>query len=96
MVGALRKEIAAGGLSSNTYFIFNSDNGFHTGQHRLGAGKMTAFEEDIRVPFIVAGPGIQPHSTIGKMASNIDLAPTFDAMAGAPIPGNVDGHSLLG
>jgi arylsulfatase A-like enzyme len=96
MVGALRKEIAAAGLSSNTYFIFNSDNGFHTGQHRLGAGKMTAFEEDIRVPFIVAGPGIQPHSTVGKMASNIDLAPTFDAMAGAPIPGNVDGHSLLG
>jgi N-acetylglucosamine-6-sulfatase len=96
MIGALRRQIAAEGLSDNTYFIFNSDNGFHTGQHRLGAGKMTAFEEDIRVPLIVVGPGIRPHSTVNKFASNIDLAPTFDAMAGARVPRTVDGHSLLG
>ena len=60
MVGALRAELEAKGLADNTYFVFNSDNGFHTGQHRLGAGKMTAFEEDIRVPLVVAGPGSSP------------------------------------
>ncbi len=96
MVGALRRDIKRQGLAGNTYFIFNSDNGFHTGQHRLGAGKETAFEEDIRVPLFVAGPGIKPNSTINEMASNIDLAPTFDAIAGARIPPNVDGHSLYG
>ncbi len=96
MVGALRDELDAAGQAANTYFVFSSDNGFHTGQHRLGAGKMTAFEEDIRVPLVVAGPGIAAGRTIGQMTSNIDLAPTMEAMAGANVPATVDGHSLLG
>ncbi len=96
MVGALRAELRAEGLAKDTYFVFSSDNGFHTGQHRLGAGKMTAFEEDIRVPLIVAGPGIEPGAKIDQMTSNIDLAPTFEHMAGAIVPPSVDGHSLLG
>ncbi|MEZ4631391.1 MAG: sulfatase-like hydrolase/transferase [Deinococcales bacterium] len=41
----------------NTYIIFATDNGFHMGQHRLLAGKGTAYEEDIRIPLIIRGPG---------------------------------------
>jgi arylsulfatase A-like enzyme len=96
MVGTLERELVKQGIAKNTYFVFSSDNGFHTGQHRLGAGKMTAFEEDIRVPFIVTGPGIQPGTKINEIGSNIDLAPTFDAMAGASVMPTVDGHNLLG
>lgn len=45
---------AAGALGS-TYFIFTSDHGLHMGQRRLGAGKRTPYETDLRVPFYIAG-----------------------------------------
>jgi N-acetylglucosamine-6-sulfatase len=96
MVGAIRKELAARGLAQNTYLVFNSDNGFHTGEHRLLGGKKTAFDEDIAVPLVVVGPTVKPGSTIDAMTSNIDLAPTFDEIAGHRIPSWVDGRSLLG
>lgn len=95
MVAALRARLVAAGIAGNTYFVFTSDNGFHTGEHRLLAGKQTAFDSDVRVPLIVAGPGIPPGTTTDVLAQNTDLRPTFEAMAGAPVSADVDGVSLL-
>jgi N-acetylglucosamine-6-sulfatase len=79
----------------NTYIVFSSDNGYHMGQHRLKPGKMTAFDSDIRVPLIVAGPGVPHGRVVHEVAQNTDLAPTFIHLAGgAPSPA-VDGHSLV-
>lgn len=83
------------GQLHDTYIFLGSDNGFHLGQHRLPPGKETAFEEDIRVPLVVRGPGV-PQGTTPAMAMNTDLAPTFAAIAGAAVPHFVDGRSLLG
>jgi len=79
----------------NTYVIFTSDNGFHLGQHRLLAGKNTPFEEDIHVPLLIRGPGIEPGLTIDRLTSNIDFAPTFAELAGIQPPAFVDGRSLI-
>ena len=46
------------GRLDNTYVVYTSDNGFHMGQHRLFVGKTTAYEEDIRVPLVMRGPGV--------------------------------------
>ncbi len=94
MVGRLRAQLRALGIEKNTYFVFSSDNGYHLGQHRLVAGKMTAFDDDIRVPLILAGPGIAPGSTNADLTENVDLAPTFLRLAGRPVPDYVDGHAL--
>ena len=80
---------------SNTYIVFTSDNGFHLGQHRLRAGKGSAYEEDIRVPLIVRGPRVPAGRMIEHLAVNIDLAPTFAELGGAETPGFVDGRSLV-
>src|SRR5204863_5680339 len=58
MIGHIRAALRVAGVADNTYIVFTSDNGFHLGQHRLTAGKRTAFDPDIRVPLIVAGPGV--------------------------------------
>lgn len=50
MVGGLVKTLRANGELGNTYIVFTSDHGYHMGQHRLPAGKWTAYEENIRVP----------------------------------------------
>jgi arylsulfatase A-like enzyme len=95
MVGGLQRRIRARGLASDTYFVFSSDNGFHMGEHRLRPGKMTAFDTDIRVPLVIAGPGIRPGMRIDALAENIDLAPTFEELAGQTPSPEVEGRSLV-
>ena len=57
-------------------------------------GKQTAFDTDTHVPLIVTGPGVPAGRVISQLASNIDLNPTFETLAGLTVPANVDGHSL--
>jgi N-acetylglucosamine-6-sulfatase len=95
MIGNLIKALKQRGVLSNTYIFFSSDHGFHLGQHRLGAGKWTPYEEDIRVPLIVRGPGVPEGRTLNQMVLNNDLAPTFADLAGAETPSFVDGRSLV-
>ena len=94
LVGDLFDSLRESGELEDTYVFFTSDNGFHLGQHRLGAGKWTAYEEDIRVPLIVSGPGVPEGKTLPHMVLNNDLAPTFADLAGADPPKFVDGRSL--
>ncbi len=95
LIGRIRTLLRNRGLARNTYVAFSSDNGYHMGDHRLLAGKMTAFDSDIGVPLIVVGPGVPGGRTVGKLTGNIDLRPTFSELAGAAVPGTVDGHSLV-
>jgi arylsulfatase A-like enzyme len=95
MIGNLVATLKSTGAWSDTCFVFSSDNGLHMGEHRLTPGKLTAFDTDIHVPLIVVGPGVHPDSTVAPFAENIDLRPTFDALAGTKPSEPVDGRSLL-
>ena len=87
--------LAAEHLTDSTYIVFSSDNGYHLGQHRILRGKQTAFDTDIRVPLIVAGPGVPHGRVMPQVVQNVDLAPTFvDLAGGTPAP-SVEGHSLV-
>src|SRR5204862_8322692 len=94
-VGELVDALDRNGQLDNTYIVFTSDNGFHLGQHRMPAGKQTAYEEDIHVPFMVRGPGVPAGRVVSQLAGNVDLAPTFGEFAHAVLPGFVDGRSLV-
>jgi arylsulfatase A-like enzyme len=93
MLGGIEQTLAKDGIARNTYVVFSSDNGLHTGEYRLMPGKMTAFDTDIHVPLVIVGPGVPAGATTDAMTSNIDLAGTFAAIGGAKMGG--DGHSLL-
>jgi len=94
-VAGLVDHLRAIGQLDNTVIIFTSDNGFHLGQHRMPAGKQTAYETDIHLPLLVRGPGIAPHSHVGALTGNIDLAPTIAAFGGATMTDAPDGRSLV-
>jgi N-acetylglucosamine-6-sulfatase len=87
--------LRATGQLQNTYIFFASDNGFHLGEHRLLAGKLTAYEEDIRVPLFVRGPGVPAGRVREEFVGNLDLGLTFAALGGAQVPDFVDGRSLM-
>jgi arylsulfatase A-like enzyme len=90
LVGALEKR----GALQNTFLFFTSDNGFHFGEHRIDHGKGDAYEESIRIPLLVRGPGVPAGQALEQFALNIDLAPTFAALAGLEPPESADGRSL--
>jgi N-acetylglucosamine-6-sulfatase len=94
LIVRLRAALAAAGVAGDTYIVFSSDNGYHMGEYRLNPGKMTAFDTDIRVPLVVAGPGVAPGRTRAEPVENVDVAPTFAELAGTHMPSTVDGHSL--
>lgn len=75
----------------NTYIIYTSDNGFHIGQHRLPPGKTCGYEEDIRVPLFIRGPGIQQGFEEDSVTTHIDMAPTIFQLAGIPSREDFDG-----
>jgi N-acetylglucosamine-6-sulfatase len=95
MVGRLVEILRETGQLKNTFIVYTSDNGFRMGEHRLRPGKDTAYEEDIRVPLIVRGPGVPAGERLEPMVLNIDLAPTFAEIAGVKPPDFVDGRSFL-
>lgn len=95
-VGKIMQTLRDLELNENTFVIFLSDNGYLWGEHGLG-GKWLLYEESIRIPLILHGPGI-PENMQGKkpdnLALNIDIAPTILDIAGIPAPPEMDGMSL--
>ena len=83
------------GELENTYIFFTSDNGFFQGEHRIPSGKVLPYEEALRQPLIVRGPGIPRGSVRHELVGNIDLAPTIAEMAHVTPARIVDGVSLL-
>jgi arylsulfatase A-like enzyme len=83
------------GELDNTYIFFTSDNGYHMGNHRLGADKKTPYEEDIGVPLMVQGPGVPAGAVRQQLVLNNDFAPTIAELAGVSTPGFVDGSSFV-
>jgi len=95
MIGKLVDTLKHSGELDNTYIFFTSDNGYHMGTHRLSTGKWTAYEEDIRVPLIVRGPGVPEGEKLEQLVLNNDFAPTIAELGGAEAPSFVDGRSLV-
>lgn len=86
------------GALQDTLIIFTSDNGFQFGQHRLTIDKRHLYEHDIRVPFVVRGPGVHKNATSSKMVANIDIAPTILDLIHEnqdSLPAGMDGLSIF-
>eukprot|EP01084_Bolivina_argentea_P270077 459149_1 len=83
----------------NTYFIYSSDHGFHSGQFGMGFAKMQFYETDIKIPFYISNSGenIYKGINVNIMANNIDIAPTILDLAGInyEIDTDMDGKSLM-
>lgn len=92
-VEALLDELDASGRLDDTYVVFTSDNGFSFGEHRL-VHKGHLYEESVRVPLLVRGPGVHP-GVIDRLTSNVDIAPTIAEWAEIDPPGDFfDGTSF--
>jgi N-acetylglucosamine-6-sulfatase len=94
-VGRVIDKLKALHILDNTLIIYAGDNGHFWGEHGL-YDKRLAYEESIRIPFMVRYPGLiaDPGRRASQMILNIDLAPTILDIAGIHIPPNMQGRSL--
>jgi arylsulfatase A-like enzyme len=85
-IGSVLKKIDELGIASNTYVIFNSDNGYkawNEGYDPLRGGKWWEWEGGICVPMIVRGPSVSAGTRCDVNVVNYDFLPTFADLAGA-------------
>lgn len=93
-VGRLVAILRRTGQLRNTLIVFLSDNGWLQGQHRIPGDKYLPYDESLRIPLIVRGPGVRAGRTVRGQVSNVDLAPTLLDVAGARAGRRQDGISL--
>lgn len=92
LVGDVLKTVDQQGWTDNTLVIFFGDHGWG-----LSRGKRWCYDSGTRVPLLARWPGkIQPGSVRDDLVCFLDLAPTFLALAGAPVPDVWPGRVILG
>lgn len=93
-IGEILAALKARGMHENTYVIFASDHGEMLGD--FGAYlKQMPYEAALRVPLIIAGPGIEPGSRSDEPVELIDVNATVCELAGLRPQPNIDAESLL-
>jgi hypothetical protein len=96
-LGVFFAELKKRALFEKTLFVVFGDHGEAFGQHEGNYGHtMFLYEENVRVPYLFALPGIVSEQTrITRTASVIDTAPTILDLLGIPLPSVYQGSSLL-
>ena len=92
-VGRMLDQLRVDGRLNNTYVIFTSDHGLAIGSHGL-MGKQNMYDHTIRVPFLIAGPGLAKRRRVPAFGYLRDMYPTVCDLAGIPIPETVGAKSL--
>jgi uncharacterized sulfatase len=92
-VGVLMEAMDRLKLWDNTIVIFQSDHGYHLGDHGGLWHKMTLFENGVRVPLIVVAPGTKA-AVCSRLVELVDLYPTLADLCDLKPPGDLEGTSF--
>ena len=92
-IGRLLDALKESGEEENTIIVFTGDNGLAVGQHGW-LGKEDIYEHGVRIPLIMAGPGIAKDQRNDAYVYLYDIFPTLCEKVGIDIPSSVDGKSF--
>ncbi|CAN5408881.1 sulfatase [soil metagenome] len=97
-VAAVIAKLRHKGELKNTVVMYDSDNGFFQGEHRVPKGKNRVYEEATRVPLLIRGPGFPKGQKVNTPTVNADIAPTVVKLAKAQpkVRRVLDGRPLMG
>lgn len=93
-IGRVMAVLEEQGLLENTLLILAGDNGLAVGQHGL-FGKQNCYDHSVRVPLVLAGPGLPENVRTDALVYLLDLFPTLCELIGLDIPASVEGLSLV-
>ncbi len=92
-IGEILDALERRGLRDSTLIVFSSDHGDHLGDHGLPF-KSTFYESSLKVPLIIAGPGVAGGRRCGSFIDWLDLHVLFRKLAGIPVPDFVQGRDV--
>ncbi|MHC1768992.1 MAG: sulfatase-like hydrolase/transferase [Verrucomicrobiia bacterium] len=92
-IGRVLKALETSGKADNTIVIFTSDQGLAVGQHGL-LGKQNLYDHSLRVPFIIAGPGVPQGNRCAALFYLQSAFATTCELAGVPVPDTVQFPSI--
>jgi choline-sulfatase len=93
-VGRILAALEQEGELENTVVVYTADHGELAGDHRK-FGKTSFFEASVRVPLIIAGPGVVPEQDSDALVELVDLGCTLCNLAGVPAHELDQGRSLV-
>ena len=93
-IGRVLEALEATGQAENTIIVLAGDNGLAIGRHGL-MGKQNMYDHSLHVPLIMSGPGIPQNRRSDALCYLLDIYPTLCDLVGVPIPGTVEGQSLV-
>lgn len=89
-IGRVLDALVASHQANNTIVVFASDSGVARGSHGL-IGKQNLYEHSVRVPLIIAGPGIAPARSTDALCYLFDVFPTLGKLCGVEAPAQSEG-----
>jgi choline-sulfatase len=92
-LGRILDALKSSGKADNTYIILTSDHGLAVGMHGL-MGKQNQYDHSVRMPFIVAGPGVEPGRQVDNLFYMQSIYATSCDLAGLPVPATVEFPSI--
>jgi choline-sulfatase len=92
VVDAVRARFGA----ENALMAVTADHGESLGEHGERTHALFVYEATMRVPWVLAGPGVTPGTVVDDPVSTVDLAPTLLDLAGVPPLPRAQGRSLVG
>jgi arylsulfatase A-like enzyme len=93
LIGRVLDTLDASPSAKNTFVVFAADSGVARGSHGL-IGKQNLYEHSMRVPLIIAGPGIPANQRTDAMCYLFDVIPTLGALSGVAGPKTSEGLDL--
>ena len=93
-IGDIFRALEARGMAENTCVVFTSDHGEMLGDHGLYS-KYVPYEASLRVPLIVAGPGLPRGRVSDALVELIDTNPTVCELIGMPPQQRIDARSFV-
>ena len=92
-VGRVLDAVDASPYAANTIIVYAADSGVARGSHGL-IGKQNLYEHSMRVPLIVAGPGIAADKRSEAMCYLFDVLPTLGKLCGVATPPGSNGREF--
>ncbi len=92
-IGRVLDTLEEQGMADNTVVVLCGDHGWQLGEHKLWS-KCSNYEEAVRVPLMVAVPGITTGDKTDALSELVDIYPTLCELTGLAIPEHVEGTSM--
>lgn len=94
-VGRVLKALKDTGLDKTTIVVFWGDHGYHLGEKGKWSKHGSLFNLGLRIPVIMAGPGIQEGATSERVVQSLDIFPTLAELCELKTPDGIEGRSLV-